>query len=220
MALIYVSYVDAVGACFDAKYHYASWRPASAIQMADADGNDATAPDAARAPVLPTPDHPEYPAAHSCTSGSLGEALRAFYGTPEVTFTWDSTVTRTTRTCAGIDAFNAEARLARLHGGMHFRHAVVRRVAPQVGRLDHGQLRQRRAERAGAVGGHLQCTVGGGLDHLLARAELAVGEHLDVDAPARLVLTSLATRSAISTCGCARAVASARPVRQRAPRRP
>jgi hypothetical protein len=95
MALIYVSYVDAIGACFDAKYHYGSWRPASAIQMADADGNDATAPDAARAPVLPTPDHPEYPAAHSCTSGSLGEALRAFYGTPEVTFTWDSTVTRT-----------------------------------------------------------------------------------------------------------------------------
>jgi len=23
-------------------------------------------------PVLPTPNHPEYPAAHSCTSGSLG----------------------------------------------------------------------------------------------------------------------------------------------------
>lgn len=138
MAMVYVSYVDAIGACFEAKYHYQTWRPVSALQMADADGNDATAPDAAWTPSLPTPNHPEYPAAHSCTSGSVGEALRHFYGTPDVTFTWDSTVTKTTRTYAGIEAFNAEAGLARLHGGMHFRHSVVageelgRRVAQWV----------------------------------------------------------------------------------------
>jgi len=138
MAMIYVSYVDALGACFEAKYHYGTWRPVSAIQMAEADGNDATAPDAAWAPSLPTPNHPEYPAAHSCTSGSVGEALRSFYGTPNVTFTWDSTVTKTTRTYAGIEAFNAEAGLARLHGGMHFRHSTAageelgRRVAQWV----------------------------------------------------------------------------------------
>jgi hypothetical protein len=138
MAMIYVSYVDAIGACFEAKYHYQTWRPASAIGMADADGNDATAPDAAWAPSLPTPNHPEYPAAHSCTSGSVGEALRGYYGTPNVTFTWDSTVTKTTRTYVGIDAFNAEAGLARIHGGMHFRPATVageelgRRVARWV----------------------------------------------------------------------------------------
>jgi hypothetical protein len=125
MAVIYVSYVDAIGACFDAKYHYQTWRPVSAIQMADTDGNDATALDAAWTPVLPTPNHPEYPAAHSCTSGSLGEALRHYYGTPDVTFTWDSTVTKTTRTYAGIDAFNAEAGIARIHGGMHFMYSTV-----------------------------------------------------------------------------------------------
>jgi hypothetical protein len=115
MALIYVSYVDAIGACFDAKYHYQTWRPVSAIQTTDA----------AWAPSLPTPNHPEYPAAHSCTSGSVGEALRSFYGTPDVTFTWDSTVTATTRTYKGIDAFNAEAGRARIHGGMHFTHSTV-----------------------------------------------------------------------------------------------
>lgn len=125
MAAIYVSYVDAIGACFEAKYHYQTWRPMSAIQMADVDGNDATQIDAAWTPVLPTPNHPEYPAAHSCTSGSLGEALRNFYGTPNVTFTWDSMATRTTRTYTSIDAFNEEAGLARLHGGMHFRFATV-----------------------------------------------------------------------------------------------
>lgn len=138
MAMLYVSYVDAIGACFEAKYHYQSWRPASAITMADTDGNDATTADASWAPSLPTPNHPEYPAAHSCTSGSVGEALRSFYGTRDVTFTWDSKVTGTTRTYAGIDAFSAEAGLARLHGGMHFRPATVageelgRRVAQWV----------------------------------------------------------------------------------------
>jgi hypothetical protein len=125
MASIYVSFSDAIAACFDAKYHYEAWRPVSAITMADTDGNDATAVDAAWTPALQTPNHPEYPAAHSCASGSLGEALRAFYGTPNVTFTWDSTVTGTTRTYVGIDAFNAEAGRARIHGGMHFTFATV-----------------------------------------------------------------------------------------------
>lgn len=145
MALIYVSYVDAIGACFEAKYHYGTWRPVSAINMADADGNDATQADAKWTPVLPTPNHPEYPAAHSCTSGSLGEALRSYYGTPNVTFTWESTVTKTTRTYAGIDAFNTEAGMARIHGGMHFRHSIVsgeelgRRVARWVASRHFGR---------------------------------------------------------------------------------
>ena len=54
MAMVYVSFADAIGACFEAKYHYQTWRPVSAIQMADADGNDATAHDAAWAPSLPS----------------------------------------------------------------------------------------------------------------------------------------------------------------------
>jgi PAP2 superfamily len=125
MASIYVSYVDAIGACFDAKYHYQTWRPVSAIHMADADGNDATAIDAAWTPALPTPNHPEYPAAHSCTSGSVGEVLRSHYSTPNVTFTWDNKVMATTRTYNGIDAFNAEAGVARIHGGMHFTYSTA-----------------------------------------------------------------------------------------------
>ncbi len=55
----------------------------------------------------------------------MGEALRSYYGTPNVTFTWDSNVTKTTRTYIGIDEFNADAGVARLYGGMHFRFATV-----------------------------------------------------------------------------------------------
>ena len=125
MAMVYVSFADAIAACFEAKYHYNTWRPVSAINMADADGNDATRIDVGWKPVLPTPNHPEYPAAHSCTSGSVGEALRSYYGTSNVTFTWDSSVTKTTRTYIGIEEFNADAGIARLYGGMHFRFATV-----------------------------------------------------------------------------------------------
>ncbi len=91
------------------------------------------------------PNHPEYPAAHSCTSGSLGEALRSYYGTANVTFIWDSTVTQTTRTYAGIEAFNAEAGIARIHGGMHFSFSTAageelgRRIAQRVSQRHFGR---------------------------------------------------------------------------------
>ena len=40
MAMISVTYADALIACFDAKYHYAFWRPITAIRAGDTDGND------------------------------------------------------------------------------------------------------------------------------------------------------------------------------------
>ena len=139
MAFIYVAHADAIGACFDAKYFHQAWRPRSAIPLADSDGNDATASDAAWTPVLPTPNHPEYPAAHSCTSGALGETLRQFYGTRQVSYSFDSAVTGTTRRYATTDALNDESHIARIYGGMHFDFSTVTgvelgvRVAQWVG---------------------------------------------------------------------------------------
>lgn len=66
-----------------------------------------------------TPNHPEYPAAHSCTSGALGETLRQYHGTLRVVYAFDSAVTGTTRTYATTDALNDESRIARVYGGMH-----------------------------------------------------------------------------------------------------
>jgi hypothetical protein len=125
MAFIYVVHADAIGSCFEAKYHYEAWRPASAITLADTDGNEATVSDAAWTPVLPTPNHPEYPAAHSCTSGGLGETLLQVFGTHNITYTFDSTVTGTTRTYASTEALNDESQIARIYGGMHFNHSTA-----------------------------------------------------------------------------------------------
>ncbi len=145
MAFLYVVHADAIVACFEAKYFYDAWRPASAIPLADGDGNLATAADAAWTPALPTPNHPEYPAAHSCTAGGLGETLRQVYGTRRVAFAFDSTVTGTTRTYATTDALNAESRIARVCGGMHFDFSTVAgvelgtRVAQWVGARHFGR---------------------------------------------------------------------------------
>ena len=125
MAFVYVVHADVITACFEAKYHFDAWRPQSAIPMADSDGNAATVRDAAWTPVLPTPNHPEYPAAHSCTAGGLGEALRLHLGTRKLRYTFDSQVTGTTRTYADTDALSAESQVARIAGGMHFRFSAV-----------------------------------------------------------------------------------------------
>ena len=80
-----IAMVDTVGAdalisCLFAKYHYLFWRPVTAIDptavTADGfgpvpgyhDGNPATLEQVGWRPLLATPNHPEYPAAHGSPS--------------------------------------------------------------------------------------------------------------------------------------------------------
>ena len=125
MALIYVVHADAITACFEAKYFYEFWRPLSAIPLADTDNNAATASDPTWTPVVPSPNHPEYPAAHSCTAGGLGESLYRYYGTRKVSYSFDSAATATTRNYASTDALGEESEVARVYGGMHFHFSTV-----------------------------------------------------------------------------------------------
>ena len=115
MAMIQVSFQDAIIGCFDAKYAYNFWRPTSAVRFAD------TGADPAWTPFLPTPNHPEYPSAHACGHGAVMEIVRTFYGTRNVGFEFDSTVTGTTRRFARTTALLDEVSDARVWGGMHFR---------------------------------------------------------------------------------------------------
>lgn len=124
LALMYVVLADTTNACFEAKYHYAFWRPLSAIALADRD-DPATPGDPAWKPVLPTPNHPEYPAAHACTAGGVAETLHQFFGTTRIAFSFDSTVTGTTRHYASLDAYRSEDQMARIAGGMHFRSSTA-----------------------------------------------------------------------------------------------
>lgn len=124
-ALLWVTHADASIACFEAKYHYLFWRPFSAINLGASDGNDATVADPTWTSFLPTPPHPEYPAAHACVAGAIATVLAAFYGTTQIAYDFDSKASATWQHYDSTDALVADVRAARILGGMHFRSATV-----------------------------------------------------------------------------------------------
>jgi hypothetical protein len=124
LAMIWVTQADAQNACFESKYTYLAWRPVTAITL-DGDGNPATEAEPAWTPLLPTPNHPEYPAAHGCIAGAMAELLRLYYGTSYVTFEFTSTVTGSTHRYTSTMALDNEIYVARIAGGMHFRSAIA-----------------------------------------------------------------------------------------------
>ena len=121
LAMLWTSNVDGLAGCFESKYHHNFWRPFSAIRLADTDGNDATVADAAWTPVVPTPNHPEYPGAHSCAAGGIAETLRSFYGTTKVSFQFNSLASGTTLSFDSTDELVKSNVDGRVFGGMHFR---------------------------------------------------------------------------------------------------
>jgi hypothetical protein len=142
MAMISVTYADALIACFDAKYHYAFWRPITAIRAGGTDGNDATVGNPAWSPLLPaTPNHPEYPSAHSCVTPAGGRVIAKFLGTNHIDFTIPSLTGLGDRHYADVDDLQDEVGNARIWGGIHYRTAVEdgieigKKTAHQV--LDH-----------------------------------------------------------------------------------
>ena len=123
LAMAHVAGGDAMIGCFDAKYHYLSWRPIHAINRAHTDGNFFTLPDPAWQPLLPTPNHPEYPSAHACHTTAIAEALESFFGPGRLRFSLDSLVTGETRYYTRFAEVVAEVNNARVWAGFHFRYA-------------------------------------------------------------------------------------------------
>jgi hypothetical protein len=87
---------DALGSALYAKYHYLFWRPVTAIDpsavIADGfgpvpgydDGNAATVEQTGWLPLLTTPNHPEYPAAHGVITSAMAEVFSTFLGTNQI----------------------------------------------------------------------------------------------------------------------------------------
>jgi hypothetical protein len=123
LAMAHVAGGDAMIGCFDAKYYYLSWRPVHAIQRADTDGNPRTVADPAWQPLLPTPNHPEYPSAHACHTTAIAEALESFFGPGGVRFSLDSLATGETRYYTRFREVVTEVNNARVWAGFHFRYA-------------------------------------------------------------------------------------------------
>lgn len=126
MAALWMGQADATIACFESKYHFLLWRPVNAIRLADQDGNAATDPaDPLWATVVPTPNHPEYPAAHSCLAAMTAEILDQQFGTHRLNFSFSSSVTASQQEYESTDSMVGTIQQARIAGGMHFRSATV-----------------------------------------------------------------------------------------------
>jgi len=136
-ALMYLASADASIACWDAKYTFNFWRPITAIQNGDADGNPRTDGEPSWTPLFPTPQHPEYLSGHSTNSSAMATVLKLLFGDePGVPIVATSaTNPGFERNWSSVSEGVDEVIEARIYSGIHYRTsdedgaAVGRRVA-------------------------------------------------------------------------------------------
>jgi len=116
---------DSLIACWDAKFAYGYWRPVTAIPAGDTDGNHRTVADPAWEPLAPTPNHPEYPSAHTCVTTGLAMAAAALVGSDRIELDVTSTVTGTTRHFTHVNDLERDIQDARVYIGYHWRNSGV-----------------------------------------------------------------------------------------------
>lgn len=122
-ALLHMAIADAYISVFDSKMKHYYWRPISAIQEGDNDGNPDTAGDPGWESQLTTPPIGEYPSAHAMTGAAAGEVLIQQFGN-DVTFSINSGYISGTREFNSIKDAILENSLSRIYIGYHFRKAV------------------------------------------------------------------------------------------------
>ncbi len=120
-AVLNVGMADAGIAAWDAKYVYNFWRPVTAVQNADIDGNADTVADPNWLPLLNTPSFPEYMSGHSTFSGAAASLLAKLVGTDHFQFSVGSdTLPGVVRSYDSFEAAAEEIGMSRIYGGIHF----------------------------------------------------------------------------------------------------
>jgi PAP2 superfamily len=108
---------DAVITVFHYKYVYNQVRPVTYIR--------GIIGDATWSSFIPTPNHPEYPAAHAVISSAAAEGLTAAFGNigPLTDHTWDY-LGFPTRTFNTFREFALDAGNSRFYGGIHYQPSI------------------------------------------------------------------------------------------------
>jgi hypothetical protein len=135
-ALLNMALADGYIGSWETKYHYNYWRPVTAIQLAEIDGNPGTVADPAWEALDPTPlVHPEYDSAHSVEGGAGAQVLQRFFETDDVSFdTCSTTLPLPKEQCGGAQEVRRsfsnftqaaeENGVSRIYVGYHFHKAV------------------------------------------------------------------------------------------------
>jgi hypothetical protein len=126
MALSTMAVADAVVTCWDSKRHYVLWRPITAIQEGENDGNPNTVGDPNWQPFLNTPPYPDYTSGANNLFGSLSRTFSLFFGKDDVPFTVTSMNPKSTQKTREYKKFSDMASdmvETRILHGLHFRFA-------------------------------------------------------------------------------------------------
>ncbi len=128
--LVNLAMGDAGIAAWDTKYTYDRWRPITAIQLADTDGNPATVADPSWTPLGSpgdpgqpnfTPPFPSYVSGHATFGAALFTILTDFYGTDKLDFTLTSDLLPgVTRSYTSFSQASYENAISRIYLGIHF----------------------------------------------------------------------------------------------------
>jgi hypothetical protein len=123
-AAIDMSLGDAVITVWYAKYRHGYWRPITAINLADTDGNPATIPDASWVPLIASPAYPEYPSGYVSLAAVTSHGLAEVLATRHLRLTLISTaVPGVTRQYDSGPELRRDVVDARVWLGIHFRFA-------------------------------------------------------------------------------------------------
>ncbi len=132
---------DAAICAWDTKYEYTTWRPITAIRLADTDGNALTVADTGWEPLLTTPNFPGYVSGDSLFSSAGAEGLAALTGSDNFSFT--SVADNNPSLIRSYVRFSdaaTEAGMSRTYGGIHF--GFDNTVAGSMGRMLVGFVSQ------------------------------------------------------------------------------
>jgi hypothetical protein len=140
LAMINVIGADAQIAVMHWKYAFLFWRPVTAIDPTAVtmdgfgpvpgfdDDNGRTDEQIGWRPLLPTPNHPEYPGAHGSITSAIAEVVAAVLGTKEIDIdihgfspTGPAGNLSAVRHFDTVAELKAEIVAARLWGGLHYR---------------------------------------------------------------------------------------------------
>ena len=133
--LLNMALADGYIGSFETKFQaYRFWRPVTAIQNAETDGNPDTSADPNWTPLVPTPPIPDHDSGHSVEGGAAAEVLKRFFGRDRIRFEICSFTLPSGSTCRDSSPvfrrFNSfseaanENRLSRILVGFHYRKAV------------------------------------------------------------------------------------------------
>jgi hypothetical protein len=137
-ALADMAMADATITSWNSKNYYVLWRPSTAIQEGDNDGNSWTPGDPGWLPLYNNPPYPDYTSGANNGSSAVLQSLELFFGTDKMDFSVTTSnvgpTIEDTRFFGRFSDARQEVVEARIYEGIHFRFAdeIGRKQGKQV----------------------------------------------------------------------------------------